>query len=510
MLCMETIAKVHRLFHRQKLSQREIAKQLKLSRNTVAKYLQHATVASPVYRREQTHYPKLGPFLDVLTQQLLQEAQLPKQQHLSARRHFERLKDAGYAGQYSAVAVFIRKFRQQHQPKPVPVFMAQAFAPGDAYQFDWSIETVCLAGQTVKVNIAHFRLCHSRAFFVCAYPNQKADMLMDAHNRAFAFFGGVPARGIYDNMKTAVTRIGKGKEREFNAQFLQMMTHFLIEPVACTPASGWEKGQVERQIRHLRERLFKPTLAFDSFTSLNDYLQQQCLRLMRQHKHPEYRQPVNDIWEREKHSLAAFRPYPAERLEILKVSNQSLVTVERHRYSVPVRWAGNTVRVYIGAQTVRFCSDTDCIAEHPRSFVKDGTSYNPWHFLPYLQKKPGALRDGRAFTGWVLPPVIERLKACLLKQPKGDRVMVKLLNLMAEYDADLALTAAELALDEGMPTPEAVLNIINRLKEPPPPRFHIRDIPLTVPPSVDCSRYDRLLSLSGKQTDTIKEKHHAA
>ncbi|EGZ43378.1 ISPsy20 transposase, partial [Neisseria wadsworthii 9715] len=190
--------------------------------------------------------------------------------------------------------------------------MAQAFAPGDAYQFDWSIETVCLAGQTVKVNIAHFRLCHSRAFFVCAYPNQKADMLMDAHNRAFAFFGGVPARGIYDNMKTAVTRIGKGKEREFNAQFLQMMTHFLIEPVACTPASGWEKGQVERQIRHLRERLFKPTLAFDSFTSLNDYLQQQCLRLMRQHKHPEYRQPVNDIWEREKHSLAAFRPYPAE------------------------------------------------------------------------------------------------------------------------------------------------------------------------------------------------------
>lgn len=154
------------------------------------------------------------------------------------------------------------------------------FCSGDAYQFDWSIETVCLAGQTVKVNVAHFRLCHSRAFFVCAYPNQKADMLMDAHNRAFAFFGGVPARGIYDNMKTAVTRIGKGKEREFNAQFLQMMTHFLIEPIACTPASGWEKGQVERQIRYLRERLFKPTLAFDSFISLNDYLQQQCLRLM--------------------------------------------------------------------------------------------------------------------------------------------------------------------------------------------------------------------------------------
>lgn len=443
MLCMETIAKVHRLFYRQKLSQREIAKQLNLSRNTVAKYLQQPTVEPPVYRRERTHYPKLGSFLEILTERLQQEAELPKHQHLSARRHFEQLKDAGYSGQYSAVAVFIRKFRQQHQPKPVQVFMAQVFAPGDAYQFDWSIETVRLAGQTVKVNVAHFRLCYSRAFFICAYPNQKADMLMDAHNRAFAFFGGVPNRGIYDNMKTAVTRIGKGKERQFNEQFLQMMTHFLIEPVACTPASGWEKGQVERQVRYLRERLFKPILAFDTLTSLNDYLQQQCIRLMQQHKHPEYKQPVIGIWESEKHALAAFYPYPAERLEILKVGNQSLVAIERHRYSVPVEYAGHTVRAYIGAQTVRFFSDTDCIAEHPRSFVKDDISYNPWHFLPYLQKKPGALRDGKAFADWDLPATIGRLKACLLKQPKGDRVMVKLLNLMAEYDTDLALTAAD-------------------------------------------------------------------
>lgn len=280
MLCMETIAKVHRLFHRQQLSQREIAKRLHLSRNTVAKYLRQSSVEAPVYSRAQTHYPKLGPFLEELNRQLQQEAQQAKTQRLSARRHFERLQDIGYRGQYSAVAVYIRKFRQQHQAKPTPVFMAQTFTPADAYQFDWSIETVCLAGQTVKVHIAHFRLCYSRAFFICAYPNQQADMLMDAHNRAFAFFGGVPARGIYDNMKTAVTRIGKGKEREFNGQFLQMMNHFLIEPVACTPAAGWEKGQVERQVRYLRERLFKPTLAFDSLTELNNYLQQQCLRLM--------------------------------------------------------------------------------------------------------------------------------------------------------------------------------------------------------------------------------------
>lgn len=223
-----------------------------------------------------------------------------------------------------------------------------------------------------------------QGFFRLRLPDRKADMLTDAHNRAFAFFGGIPARSIRDNMKAAVTRIGKGKERAFNAQFLQMTARFLIEPVACSPASGWEKGQVERQIRCLRERLFKPTLAFDSFTSLNDYLQQQCIRLMQQHKHPGYRQSVIGIWESGKHALAAFYPYPAGRLEILKVSNRSLVTVGRHRYSVPVGWAIRSEPV--GAQTVGFCSDTDCIAGHMRSFAKDGISDNPWHFLPYLQR----------------------------------------------------------------------------------------------------------------------------
>jgi len=118
-----------------------------------------------------------------------------------------------------------------------------SFAPGEAYQFDWSHEVVLINSTTVTVKVAHVRLCHSRMLLVRAYPRETQEMVFDAHNRAFAFFKGTCTRGIYDNMKTAVESVFIGKDRQFNRRFLRMCGHHLVEPTACTPAAGWEKGQ---------------------------------------------------------------------------------------------------------------------------------------------------------------------------------------------------------------------------------------------------------------------------
>ena len=123
-----------------------------------------------------------------------------------------------------------------------------------------------LDGATVTLKAAHVRLCHSRMMFVRAYPRETQEMVFDAHDRAFAFFKGACARGIYDNMKTAVETIFVGKDRQYNRRFLQMCAHHLVEPVACTPASGWEKGQVENQVGLVRHRFFTPRLALCSAT----------------------------------------------------------------------------------------------------------------------------------------------------------------------------------------------------------------------------------------------------
>ena len=124
--------------------------------------------------------------------------------------------------------------------------------------------------QTIKV--AHFRLTFSRQMFVVAYPRETQEMVFDAHNRAFAFFGGVPLRMVYDNLKAVVEAIFIGKERLFNRRYMALPNYYLFEPVACTPASGWKKGQVENQVGNIREWLFTPLARFSSFEALNDWL----------------------------------------------------------------------------------------------------------------------------------------------------------------------------------------------------------------------------------------------
>ncbi len=153
----------------------------------------------------------------------------------------------GYAGGYDAVRRYGRAWERRHAADKAEAYVPLSFAPGEAYQFDWSHECVVIDGVTTMAKVAHMRLCHSRMLFVRAYPRERQEMVFDAHEKAFQFFKGACQRGIYDNMKTAVDAVFVGKERQFNRRFLQMLSHHLVEPTACTPAAGWEKGQVENR-----------------------------------------------------------------------------------------------------------------------------------------------------------------------------------------------------------------------------------------------------------------------
>jgi transposase len=188
-------------------------------------------------------------------------AKRPVRERLTARRLFELLRAAGYEGAYDSVQRHVREWRRQRSQQG-GAFIPLWFAPGEAYQFDWSHEVVVLGGVTTTVKVAHLRLCPRRMFLVRAYPRESQEMVFDAHEHALRLFGGMRRRGIYDNMATAVEAVfvgsraskacaaasrskapARGKERRFNRRFLAMCSHYLVEPVACTPAAGWEKGQ---------------------------------------------------------------------------------------------------------------------------------------------------------------------------------------------------------------------------------------------------------------------------
>ncbi|QXW31797.1 IS21 family transposase [Aeromonas sanarellii] len=161
------------------------------------------------------------------------------------------------------------------------------FAAGEAYQFDWSEEEVEIGGVVQRVKAAHFRLTHSRQPFVMVFPRETQEMVFAAHDAAFHYWGGVPRQGIYDNLKTCIDQVLEGKERRFNPRFLALMSHYVIEPVACTPASGWEKGQVEKQVQDVRRRCFTPRRKVDSLAELNRRLIQELEQAAQTRPHPD-------------------------------------------------------------------------------------------------------------------------------------------------------------------------------------------------------------------------------
>jgi transposase len=204
MLTVETIGRIRREHFLKGKSIKEIARDLKVSRNTVRKVLRSGETSFE-YEREVQPRPKLGRWTQELEALLSGNAVKPAREQLTLIRIFEELRERGYDGGYDAVRRYARRWAKEHGQATAAVYVPLSFAPGEAFQFDWSHEVVLLNGTTVIVKVAHVRLCHSRMLFVRAYPRETQEMVFDAHDRAFALFKGTCGRGIYDNMKTAAS-----------------------------------------------------------------------------------------------------------------------------------------------------------------------------------------------------------------------------------------------------------------------------------------------------------------
>src|SRR3974390_1281410 len=212
MLVVETIAKIRRAFFSQGKSIKAICRELRVSRKVVRKVIRSGATEFR-YEREEQPLPKIGRWRDILDQLLSVNETKAARERLTLIRIFEELRERGYEGGYHAVRRYARRWAKDPGTATAEAYVPLSFAPGEAYQFDWSHEIVLLSGGTVTVKVAHVRLCHSRMLFVRAYPRETQEMVFDAHDRAFAFFKGACTRGIYDNMKTAVDAIVVGKDR---------------------------------------------------------------------------------------------------------------------------------------------------------------------------------------------------------------------------------------------------------------------------------------------------------
>src|SRR6218665_3915961 len=499
---MALLSVIRRWHFREHLSIREICRRTGLSRNTIRKYLRLDGVEPRFKVPERPS--KLDPFADRLSAWLKTESKKNRKQKRTMKQLHADLMSLGYEGSYNRVAAFAREWRDDRQRELQTTgrgtFVPLAFEPGEAFQFDWSEDWAIIGNERTKLQVAHTKLSYSRAFIVRAYLLQTHEMLFDAHNHAFRVFGGIPGRGIYDNMRTAIDKVGRGKERDVNVRFMAMASHYVFEPEVCNPASGWEKGQVEKNVQDARHRFFQPVPRFPSLEALNDWLELRCKEFWAKTPHGQMRGTIADLWAGEAPALMPVsRPFDGFVEYTKRVTPTCLVHLERNRYSVPASFANRPVSLRVYPDRVVVAAEGQIVCEHRRviyrSHDRPGQTIYDWrHYLAVVQRKPGALRNGAPFAE--LPDAFRTLQQYLLKKSGGDREMVDFLALFPQHDEQAVLSAVDMALKSGIPTKTHVLNLLHRLVDgksfTPPTIDAPQALTLVNEPKANVERYDAL------------------
>lgn len=510
MITMEVLGKIRRMHFRDKLSLHEIAKRTGLSRNTIRKWVRvpDEDVAPPAYRRE-VGPGKLTAFHAALEVALKADAHRNKQNRRTAKALFEEIRKDGYEGCYAQLTAFIRAWHGREGKEP-RAFVPMKFDPGEAFQFDWSEEGLVIGGIYRRLQVAHLKLCSSRAFWLVAYPTQGHEMLFDAHTRSFAALGGVARRGIYDNMKTAVDKVSKGKGRKVNARFAVMCNHYLFDPDFCNRASGWEKGIVEKNVQDSRRRIWLDAQQrqFASFDALNAWLAERCRVLWSELRHPEHESvSVAEMLEQERTELMPMpRPFDGYVEKAARVSSTCLVTVARNRYSVPCEFAGRQVSTHLYPGRVRIVADNAVVASHDRLGERGQVCYDWQHYIALIERKPGALRNGAPFED--MPAPLKQLRQGLMRHDGGDRLMAQVLAAVPTVGLEAVLVAVSLVVESGVLSAEHVLNVLARLHATAQPPSVETSLQLREEPLADTSRYDSLRD-AGDAAGTALEACHA-
>ena len=491
---MNQLGKVRRLYYREGLSLSAIERRTGLTRKTIRKWLKASEGTEPKYQRRTTEDTKIAPFAAQLTKALETDARRPRRDRRTALKLFREIQAAGFDGDYSRVTEFVRHWRENGGQALVKAYVPLKFELGEAFQFDWSEERLVIGGVWRKILAAHLKLCASRAFVVQAYPTQSHEMLFDAHTRSFTALGGIPRRGIYDNMKTAVDKVKKGKARIVNTRFAAMASHYLFDPDFCNVASGWEKGVVEKNVQDSRRRIWQEAAneRFGSFAELNIWLLARCRALWQELRHIEYGDlTIAEMLEHEQPSLMPMvTPFDGYVETLGKVYSTCLVIEDRNRYSVPCELVGQMVSIRIYPERLEFVAHDAVVASHTRGFERNQVHYDWQHYIPLIERKPGALRNGAPFAD--MPGPLQRLRRLLLKREGGDRIMAKVLAAVPKSSLEAVLVAVELVLESGNPSAEHIENVLNRLKATSPPDSVETRIELAEAPVADTGRYDRL------------------
>lgn len=436
---------------------RQILRETGIHWQTLEKILNNSVPPGYQLSKERPK-PKIGPFENRIAQILETDKTTHKKQRHTAKRIYERLREEGYTGGYTQVKEAVRAIKKKKRE----VFMPLVHLPGEA-QVDFGHALVCENGNLRKIIFFVMSLPYSDAVYVQVFERICIEVVWEAHARAFAFFGGVPYRISYDNERVLVGGIITPRERKLTQGFLQLQSHYLFEDHFCRVRRPNEKGVVESMVRYTRSNYMVPVPQIRNLEEFNKQLEERCRdelsRRVRGQKAPE-----KELLKEDKAKFLQLPDHPFEACRKVSTASStlSLVRFDCNDYSVPVTHALRTVVVKGYTDRVEISCLTEKIASHPRLWGKEGVIFDPIHYLPLLERKPGSLDYARPLQGWDLPACFKVLRDRLETEQDGQgiREYIQVLRLLEKHSMPAVRKAVEKGLRINALTRDAIAQFL--------------------------------------------------
>lgn len=489
MIKLDQKAEILMKYFRENISQRAIAKEMKVSRTTIRKYIRDyeskyeeieglsrdnngssndtlnlvsEMVSAPKYNTSSRTRIKLTDEVIEKIEELLKENDknrlLGRHKQLMKKIDIhEKLVELGYDISYPTVCNFIRDNYDKKE-----AFIRQEYDLGETLEFDWGEVKLTIAGKPTTLQMGLLTTAKGSHHYARLYQNQKMENFLDIHVQAFSSIGGVHRELLYDNLRQAVRKFVGRNEKEATEDLIKLSLYYGFKYRFCNVAKGNEKGHVEKGIEYVRRKAFSFNTGFETLEEANGYLKEKLLELNSRKRTWLQNQSPLDILNQEMAYLIPLKPsYDASRRAEARVNKYSVINIDQNKYSVPDYLVGKFVKVKIYPDIIKIYYKDNEIAEHKRSYQTHYWSVDINHFIHTLKKKPGALHSSVG-RHQICPELQEIYQEYYTSNPRD---FIELLELIKEKDLITVLKAiAELKkIKKELVTTDNIKNIIFKL-----------------------------------------------
>jgi transposase len=464
MVTVDEYGRIRRAHFVDGLSIKALARQFHHSRRKIREIL--AMPEPKPYLRLNPPPSILDPFKPIIDGILQADEQAPrKQRHTAAKLHRRLHQEHGYAGSYDRVRLYVRSHGRQRRETFIPL----DHDPGQRLEADFGHIYVDFPDGRRQVPVLVVTWAYSNCPFAIALATERTEAILHGMVEAFAFFDGVPREVWWDNPKTVVPHLLKGRSRQVTLRYVALASHYNFEPLFCMVRRPQEKPRVEGRVQFLQQEWATPVPQVNDLRALNVHLRDCCLR-ERQRTQAGQQETIGERFERERVAAMPLpeRPFDPCIFQPAKVDKYQAVRFDRNAYSVPRAFAFQTVTVKGYVDQVEVVAGSTVIARHPRCYAVGEQILDPLHYLVMLGRRPAALDHANVYRHWQLPPVFAELRADLERQhgkSAGARDYIRVLQLLADHPVErveLALVGSRLGSGYSV---AAIVQSVRRLAE---------------------------------------------